>query len=419
MNAREGVQDECVFKHDASTRQPVEIGRAHLVAAIGAQVHPTQVIGEDENDVRWYSRVWSRFLPRRRTSTKHKREQCRQREQAYLGIVRNSVPTQGPGWEQVKTIEEAPNGLSIPELMARVNLSKGRIEKTIALLSLEAPAPLAKQGVKWQLTAANISEAFWSRAERLTALRQDELQQMRDYVSKPFGEHMGFLISALDGDPGGVAAPALPPLPSTVNTELVKKAVEFLRRTSLPITPRKKWPGGGMPHYGVRDNILPDHLAQIGKALCVWGDAGWGGLVEQGKYVDDHFSDDLIAACVEMIKEWNPQPAPSWVTCVPSLRHPNLVPNFAKRLAFALDLPFHAVIVKTDARPEQKTMANATQQARNIDGSLALLGQFDPSAPVLLVDDIVDSRWTLTVSAWLLRKNGSGEVWPMALSQAG
>lgn len=334
-------------------------------------------------------------------------------------FIQSAFPTRQEVSDVLKAIEEAPNGLSIPELMARVNLSKGRIEKTIALLSLEAPAPLAKQGVKWQLTAANISEAFWSRAERLTALRQDELQQMREYVSKPFGEHMSFLVSALDGDSGGVAAPALPPLSSTVNTELVKKAVEFLRRTSLPITPRKKWPGGGMPQYGVKGNILPGHLAEIGKALCVWGDAGWGGLVKQGKYVDDHFSDDLLAACVEMIKEWNPQPAPSWVTCVPSLRHPNLVASFAKRLAFALELPFNAVIAKTDARPEQKTMANATQQARNIDGSLALIGQLDPGRPVLLVDDIVDSRWTLTVSAWLLRKNGSGEVWPMALSQAG
>jgi ATP-dependent DNA helicase RecQ len=67
--------------------------------------------------------------------------------------------------------------------------------------------------------------------------------------------------------------------------------------------------------------------------------------------------------------------SPTWVTCVPSLRHPDLVPNFAQRLAAALGLPFHMVIAKTDARPEQKTMANSTQQARNIDGSLALNGQ--------------------------------------------
>lgn len=120
-----------------------------------------------------------------------------------------------------------------------------------------------------------------------------------------------------------------------------------------------------------------------------------------------------------MIQEWNPQPSPAWVTCVPSLRHPELVPNFAKRLAAALGLPFHMVIAKTGARPEQKTMANSTQQARNIDGSLALNGQPIPPGPVLLVDDMVDSRWTLTVSAWLLRTGGSGVVWPMALSQTG
>jgi ATP-dependent DNA helicase RecQ len=88
-------------------------------------------------------------------------------------------------------------------------------------------------------------------------------------------------------------------------------------------------------------------------------------------------------------------------------------------LAAALGLPFHMVIAKTDERPEQKTMANSTQQARNIDGSLALNGQPIPHGPVLLVDDMVDSRWTLTVSAWLLCESGSGAVWPMALSQAG
>jgi ATP-dependent DNA helicase RecQ len=120
-----------------------------------------------------------------------------------------------------------------------------------------------------------------------------------------------------------------------------------------------------------------------------------------------------------MIHEWNPQPAPAWVTCVPSLRHPDLVPNFARRLATALGLPFHTVIAKTDNRPEQKTMANSTQQARNIDGSLALNGRPIPTTPVLLVDDMVDSRWTLTVSAWLLRTNGVDQVWPMALSQTG
>ena len=334
-------------------------------------------------------------------------------------FIRSAFPTRQEVDDVLGALNEAPEGLSIPELMTCVNMSKGRIEKTITALSLESPAPIAKQNTKWQLTAAALGDGFWARADRLTKLRRAELQQMQEYVAQPFGQHMGFLIDALDGDSSTVSPPSLPPLSEGVDQLLVREAEEFLCRTSLPIEPRKKWPVGGMPQYGIHTASTIPYQAQPGKALCVWGDAGWGGLVRQGKYHDGHFSDDLVAVCMKMIQEWNPQPAPTWVTCVPSLRHPDLVPNFAQRLAAALGLPFHMVIAKTDARPEQKTMANSTQQARNIDGSLALNGQPIPPGPVLLVDDMVDSRWTLTVSAWLLRKNGSGAVWPMALSQTG
>jgi ATP-dependent DNA helicase RecQ len=337
-------------------------------------------------------------------------------------FVQSAFPTREEVRMVLDALEAEDDGLSIPELQSRINLSKGRLEKTIALLSLEAPAPIAKQGTKWQLVAANLSEEFWERAERLTQLRQQEHQQMRRYADLPFGEHMGFLIRALDGDPSGVNPPSLPSLSAAVDETLVREAVGFLRRTNLPIEPRKKWPAGGLPTYDVKGNvnIKEEVQAQPGRALCAWGDAGWGSLVQQGKYDDGHFDDELVTACAEMIREWNPQPAPTWVTCIPSRRHANLVPDFAQRLAQALRLPFHAIIEKTGDRPEQKTMNNSAQQARNLDGSLAIIrGQTVPAAPVLLVDDMVDSRWTLTVAAWLLRKSGSGEVWPMALSRTG
>ena len=67
------------------------------------------------------------------------------------------------------------------------------------------------------------------RAERLTALRRDEHRQMQEYVGLPFGEHMGFLISALDGDPSVVSnagAAAAADQPST--RTLVREAVAFL-----------------------------------------------------------------------------------------------------------------------------------------------------------------------------------------------
>lgn len=333
-------------------------------------------------------------------------------------FIQSSFPTQDEVAEVLNALEESHGGLSIPELLSKVNLSRARVDKTVSLLSLESPAPIAKQGTKWQLIAADLNQSFWDRAERLTALRQDEHQQMKEYVKLPFGQHMAFLIDALDGVPGTVNWPALPQLPSSVNPELVKDAVSFLRRTSLPIEPRKKWPDGGMPIYDVKGNIHPELQANPGKALCVWGDAGWGSIVRADRYQHGYFSDELVHACVEMIRNWGPKPAPTWVTAIPSLKHPEIVPNFAKRLAGALGLPFHNILAKTEHRPEQKTMANSTQQARNLDGSLKI-DQITHAGPVLLVDDIVNSRWTLTVAAWLLRTAGCAEVWPMALSLTG
>ena len=333
-------------------------------------------------------------------------------------FIESAFPTEREVGAVIAALEDAPGGLSVPELLGRLNISKGRIEKTISLLSLESPAPIAKQGSKWQLTISELGPGFWERARRLTALRRSEQAQMQEYVNLS-ADHMAFLIRALDGNANDVRPPALPPLSSDIDEGLVREAVAFLRRTSLPIESRKIWPAGGMPHYRVRGTIPETLRAQPGKALCMWGDAGWGGLVRLGKYQHHRFPDDLVGACVTLIRQWNPGPFPRWVTAVPSLRHPGLVPDFAARLADALRLPFEMVLVKTDARPEQKTMANSTQQARNIDGSLEIRESSIPPGPVLLVDDMVDSRWTLTVSAWLLRRHGSGVVWPLTLSQTG
>jgi ATP-dependent DNA helicase RecQ len=333
-------------------------------------------------------------------------------------FIDSAFPTRDEVQQILGALEEEPEGLSVRDLMGCVNISYGRIQKTIDLLSLESPAPIARQGSKWQLTAARLEESFWQRAERLTVLRRFEQRQMREYVDLTAG-HMGFLLRALDSDPDGSIASTPATLPTTADAQLVRDAVAFLRRTSLPIEPRKQWPPGGMPQFQLSGRIDPAHQAEPGRALCVWGDAGWGGLVRQGKYHDQRFSDDLVQACVRLIREWNPEPAPTWVTCVPSLRHPDLVPDFARRLAIPLGLPFRAVLEKTSQRPEQKTMANGTQQARNLDGSLAVDAHALQSGPVLLIDDIVDSRWTMTVCAWLLCSHGSGEVWPFSLALTG
>lgn len=332
-------------------------------------------------------------------------------------FIESAFPSRAEVEQVLSALASIGEPASMGDLLGLLNLSMGRIEKALALLSLESPAPVVKQNGKWQLTAAQVSEHFWQRAARLTALRRDEQEQMQAYTRLSTG-NMEYLIKALDGDARHIVEAPLPALPASVDDGLVREAVAFLRRTSLPFEPRKEW-SSGMDKYGVRGRISAAHLAQPGRALCLWGDAGWGALVRDGKYRDGRFDDQLVGACVALLRAWAPEPFPSWVTCVPSLRHPHLVPDFAARLASALGLPFAVTLIKSDARPEQKSMANSTQQARNVDGSLAMAMTVVPPGPVLLLDDMVDSRWTLTVAAWLLRTHGSGEVWPLALGLTG
>lgn len=97
-------------------------------------------------------------------------------------FIDSAFPSEAEVAAVLDALEAAPKGLSVPELLGRLNISNARVKKTIALLSLESPAPIAKQGTKWQLTAATLNPGFWERAERLTDLRRQEQGQMQEYV---------------------------------------------------------------------------------------------------------------------------------------------------------------------------------------------------------------------------------------------
>jgi ATP-dependent DNA helicase RecQ len=163
---------------------------------------------------------------------------------------------------------------------------------------------------------------------------------------------------------------------------------------------------------------IPEELRlQPGRALSVLGDGGFGGLVRKGREAVE-FSEALVEAAGELIgRRWRPDPFPTWVTCVPSMRHPDLVPLFAERLAKALELPFLPVLSKTRETAPQAEMENSQQQLANVWGAFAV-EDVPAGEPVLLVDDLQDSRWTLTVVGAALLEAGSGPVSPFVLAKA-
>lgn len=185
----------------------------------------------------------------------------------------------------------------------------------------------------------------------------------------------------------------------------------------MTISPNIQVAANAFLEYGFRGNLPQNLRAQEGRVLSRWGDAGWGRTVADNKHTS-RFSDELVEAMAEMIQQrWHPNPAPQWVCCVPSRKHPELVSDFARRLAARLGLPFVDAVSKVKNNQPQNSQQNRFHQCRNLDGAFAI-NQPLPNAPVLLVDDVVGSGWTLTVIAALLQQAGSGMVYPVALASS-
>ena len=338
-------------------------------------------------------------------------------------FIRNAFPPQQHISEILAALDESDNGLSVPEMQRVLNLRKNQIDKTIKFLTVESPSPITKIGTKWQVTAAasfyQVNQAY---VNAITDIRRKEQQQMRSYMEQT-DCLMAFLQAALD-DPSptncGKCKSCNPDslLDETYEDDLANRAGLFLRRSYQPLAPRKQWPAKDMfRHSPLGAYKIPKTLqAEEGRALSLWRDAGWGQLVAQGKYQTDRFSDDLVAACLEMLKEWAPDPAPQWVTCIPSLNHPELVPDFAARLASELGVPFVPCIEKARANRQQKYMENSYQQVRNLDGVFNINLAPKDYPPCLLVDDMIGSGWTFTVASALLRQAGCSAVYPIALA---
>lgn len=315
---------------------------------------------------------------------------------------------------------EQAESLSVPDLQQRVNLRQGQIEKVLKVLSVERPAPVIKDGSRWVRTPVHYALDH-ERISRLTAQREEEWQEVQSYIDS--GEClMAFLRRALDDPETAVCGVCSvcrgrPLFRTDVPQEQAVEAARFLRHAEMPGRTKKQIPADALGTYGLRGNLRREDQAEEGRILSRWNDAGWGRYVA----VDKHrgaFREELVQAAREMIeRRWRPQPAPEWVTCVPSLNHPHLVPDFAQRLAHVLGLPFVDAVTKIRENAPQKGQQNKYHQCRNLDGVFEVMDNI-PSTPVLLVDDVWDSGWTMTVVATLLRRNGSGPVFPVALASS-
>ncbi|MGA4729027.1 DEAD/DEAH box helicase [Micromonospora taraxaci] len=341
-----------------------------------------------------------------------------------------------PPEQQVRAVLAAlhtDRPLSTQALEPLVDLRRARLELMLKVLDVDGAVRRVRGG--WLATGEpwTYDEA---RLRRVAEARTVEQQAMREYATTS-DCRMRYLRERLDdtgaADCGRCDRCAEPLFVADVSTAALAAAQTFLGRPGVEIAPKKLWPTGldavGVPLKG---RIAPAEQALPGRAVGRLSDLGWGGRLRDlvgPEAPDAPVPDDVAGAVVEVLKAWahgdDPWPRrPVAVVAVGSRRRPQLVGSLAERIAAVGRLPLLGQVTPAGAGGTGGPRGNSAQRVRALHDAFTVPAELADAlagldGPVLLVDDLIDSGWTMTLVARALRRAGAPDVLPLALAVAG
>ncbi|MGB3374609.1 MAG: RecQ family ATP-dependent DNA helicase, partial [Microbacterium sp.] len=311
-----------------------------------------------------------------------------------------SMPDQERAERVIAALGDAP--ISTPALEAMVDIRRTPLELLLKVLDVDGAVRRVQGG--WVATGQPwIYDA--ERYERIAAERRAEQQHMLEYQQTD-GCRMEFLQRSLDDD---TAAPcgrcdncAGVWFPQEIAATAATTAAESLDRVGVPIEPRKQWPTGadrlGAP---VKGRIGAEEQPAEGRALARLTDLGWGGTLREifaAGAPDAPVSSQVLGACVRVLAGWGWDERPVAVVGMPSRSRPQLVDTLARGIAEIGKLPYVGALGFANGGPSGGPGGNSAFRLAGLWDRFTAEGLEIPEGPVLLVDDLADSRWTLTVA---------------------
>ena len=321
----------------------------------------------------------------------------------------------------LRVLDDSSAPMSTASLETHVELSRSRLETMLKVLDVDGAAKRVRGG--WIATGEP-----WSydaeRYAKVDQVRRDEQRAMREYIAST-DCRMRFLRLQLDDDGaadcgrcdncGGLV------LDSTVGVEAVSTAHDVLTRPGVVLDPRRMWPSA-MPSLGVnlKGKLSAAELAEPGRAVARFTDLGFGSRVRSVVRADEPISEDLVRASVQVLASWGWAERPSAVVHVGSQARPQLVASIAARLAEIGRLEDLGVVPHHG--PSALGRSNSAMRLRDVVSAYPLpaeVAELIAGRAVLLVDDFVDTGWTLAVVARQLRMAGASHVYPFVLGVSG
>lgn len=306
------------------------------------------------------------------------------------------------------------DGIKIGQIRSAMNIRNGRIDKALAFLLNDGF--VRKEKSAYYLTPKRFVYDR-NHYDAVTSIRRQEMEQMKQLV-KTKECYSRYIVSCLDdktaancGHCTNCTGKEL--YPSEVSAQATHVAEAYINKLIIPIEPRKQW-----VYSAVTQQKRIAHINQPGFCISKYGDAGYGELVKQGKYSKEkRFCDELVGKSAQMLRPFVKEHGITHICPVPSLRS-DLVHDFAVRLSESLKLEFVELLNKSSAR-QQKEMENSAYQCANAYQSFAVKEDICIPLNILLVDDMVDSRWTFTVCGYRLMEAGAEKIYPFALADSG
>jgi ATP-dependent DNA helicase RecQ len=334
-------------------------------------------------------------------------------------FISSAFPTEQETLCVMELLQGLPGGLRFTDLLSNANMRRSRLNK--ALEFLQNDGFVTKDGPRYR---ASPTPFAYNRDhyEAITARRFTELQEMVDFAEAA-GCYSQLVVRAL----GDVAARAcghcancaghdvFDMLPST--EEQRKAAHEFIDRDHLLITPRKRWPNKEIGvSMGYRSSVI-NPANEEGLCLTRLGWGRYGRAAKAAMERNQPFATELVEYAAQVLGPYVASRRIAAIVPVPSLRSPR-VRDFAERVSARLGLPMVDALTKV-AAPPQSDQLNSYYQCANVCNSVfAAYGTTLPYS-VLLVDDTVDSGWTLTVCGSRLRESGTcRHVYPFVIADA-
>jgi ATP-dependent DNA helicase RecQ len=326
------------------------------------------------------------------------------------------------------TLAEASRPMSAGVLETYVDLSRGRLESMLKVLDVDGAVRRVSGG--WTATGQP-----WhydaERYERVAAERAREQEAMLAYQATD-GCRMEYLRRQLD-DPAAAPCGRCDNCTGTREAAEVPEASaaaarERLLRPGVTVEPRRMWPTG-MKALGVdaAGKIPADLIAEPGRALGRLTDIGWGGqlrtLLAEGA-PDEPVTEPVVAAVITVLAAWDWAQRPAGVLTLPSRTRPRLITSLGRQLASAGRLQYLGALAyagQDGLNGPGPRRHNSAQRLASLwpafeipDDVRDAVGGLD--GPVLMVDDRIETGWTMTVAARLLRQAGAPGALPLALA---